>query len=376
MLATRLAAFEDMFNHSGAELGEKISRDSSTLGNLITRHLAEFDRTVKTYGSELVERLGARTQEVTESHAQLRRQLRHPRHLEGDRGHHRARPAARRASRRRSTAAPRRSHDALSSRVMDIAKTLAEGGKEVVTALDKRISDVTGVIDTRGAKLAETVGEPHRRHRQGAGHARHRGCRHARRPHRPARAASGRARRSGDRTAGDAHPRRRRPAQRPARGAFHLDPHQLRGCRADARPAYRQDDGNAGQEHGGERRGNGGAQPQRRRGDRLAQSKRGRAERHHRQERCRRQRDHRQDHGDRRRSRRQERCRLARGDRTHGRRGRAFAVGALDRGHHRAQAERRQRRAHPARHQRRDRRAISSARPTRSTTRWSSASAR
>jgi len=24
-----------MFNHSGAELGEKISRDSSTLGNLI-----------------------------------------------------------------------------------------------------------------------------------------------------------------------------------------------------------------------------------------------------------------------------------------------------------------------------------------------------
>ena len=56
-----------MFSHSGAELGEKISRDSSTLGNLITRHLAEFDRTVKTYGSELVERLGARTQDVSES---------------------------------------------------------------------------------------------------------------------------------------------------------------------------------------------------------------------------------------------------------------------------------------------------------------------
>ncbi len=67
MLATRLAAFEEMFNNTGAELGEKISRDSSTLGNLITRHLAEFDRTVKTYGSELVERLGARTQDVSES---------------------------------------------------------------------------------------------------------------------------------------------------------------------------------------------------------------------------------------------------------------------------------------------------------------------
>ena len=49
-------------------------------------------------------------------------------------------------------------NDALSSRVMDIAKTLAEGGKEVVTALDKRISDVTGLIDTRGAELATTLG--------------------------------------------------------------------------------------------------------------------------------------------------------------------------------------------------------------------------
>src|SRR5580698_4205781 len=39
MLTSRLTAFEEMFNHSGAELGEKISRDSATLGNLITRHL-------------------------------------------------------------------------------------------------------------------------------------------------------------------------------------------------------------------------------------------------------------------------------------------------------------------------------------------------
>ena len=68
-LATRLAAFEEMFNHSGAELGEKISRDSSTLANLITRHLAEFDRTVKTYGSRTAGRTspGARTQSVAES---------------------------------------------------------------------------------------------------------------------------------------------------------------------------------------------------------------------------------------------------------------------------------------------------------------------
>ena len=61
MLQARLSTFEQMVNNSGTELGEKISRDSSSLGNLITRHLTEFDRTVKTYGSELVERLGART---------------------------------------------------------------------------------------------------------------------------------------------------------------------------------------------------------------------------------------------------------------------------------------------------------------------------
>ena len=46
---------------------EKIARDTSTLGNLITRQLAEFDRTVKTYGGELVERLGQRTQDVAEA---------------------------------------------------------------------------------------------------------------------------------------------------------------------------------------------------------------------------------------------------------------------------------------------------------------------
>src|SRR5258707_1273719 len=67
MLAARLQAFEEMFNHGGTELSEKVSRDASTLGNLVTRHIAEFDHTVKTYGGELVERLGHRTQDVSEA---------------------------------------------------------------------------------------------------------------------------------------------------------------------------------------------------------------------------------------------------------------------------------------------------------------------
>ena len=158
MLATRLAAFEEMFNHTGAELGERIARDSSTLGNLITRHLAEFDRTVKTYGSELVERLGARTQDVSES---MRTYV--------DSFDNRVTAKANEVTTaldqrlgRFQEALDSRSQtltDALSARVVDIAKTLADGGKEVATAVDKRISDVTTLIDARAVKLADTLGE-------------------------------------------------------------------------------------------------------------------------------------------------------------------------------------------------------------------------
>ena len=43
----------------------------------------------------MVERLGERTQEVAERDARLSRQFRHPRHHQGGRGHHAARPAVR-----------------------------------------------------------------------------------------------------------------------------------------------------------------------------------------------------------------------------------------------------------------------------------------
>jgi len=158
MLATRLAAFEETFNHTGAELGERISRDSSTLGNLITRHLAEFDRTVKTYGSELVERLGARTQDVSES---MRSYV--------DSFDNRVTAKANEVTAaldqrlgRFQEALDSRSQtltDALAARVVEIGKTLAEGGKEVVTAVDKRISDVTTLIDTRAANFTDAVSE-------------------------------------------------------------------------------------------------------------------------------------------------------------------------------------------------------------------------
>jgi hypothetical protein len=157
MLATRLQSFEDMFNHGGSELAERIARDSTTLGNLITRHLGEFDRTVKTYGGEMVERLGERTAEVAsamrdyldnfdtkvstkaaEVTTSLDQQfVRFHDALDG----------------RTQTL-----NEALGARILDVARTLAEGSKEVVSSLDRRISDVTTVINVRGAKLADALG--------------------------------------------------------------------------------------------------------------------------------------------------------------------------------------------------------------------------
>jgi len=198
MLATRLAAFEEMFDHTGAELGEKISRDSSTLGNLITRHLAEFDRTVKTYGSELVERLGARTQDVSESMrsyvdsfdsrvtskanevtATLDQRLVRFQEAVDSRSQILTDNLSARVAdigkmltdggREVVSALDKRitdvdSHaqiltDNLSTRVAEIGKMLNDGGREVVNALDKRITDVATVIDMRAAKLGDSLGE-------------------------------------------------------------------------------------------------------------------------------------------------------------------------------------------------------------------------
>ena len=128
----------------------------ASLGNLITQHLAEFDRTVKVYGGELVERLGQRTEEVTERDARACRQLRQPRRCQDHRS-----PATldERIARFREALDGRIQtlNEALGARVMEIAKSLADGGKEVVGALEKRIDEVSGTIDTRGTKLAETL---------------------------------------------------------------------------------------------------------------------------------------------------------------------------------------------------------------------------
>jgi hypothetical protein len=146
MLAARLQAFEDMFNQGGTALSVKVSRDASTLGSLITRHIAEFDRTVKTYGGELVERLGQRTQDVAEA---MRNYVdTFDQRLTG------------RAGELTGSIDVRLSQfeEQIGSRVSELTARLTDGGKRVVDTLDGRIGAVTSTITTRGAEVADAIG--------------------------------------------------------------------------------------------------------------------------------------------------------------------------------------------------------------------------
>ena len=120
------------------------------LGNLITRHIAEFDRTVKTYGGELVERLGQRTQDVSEAMRNYvdtfdQRVTGHTTELN-------------------TTMNSRLSQfeETLDQRFTGLSQSLTDGGKEVVGAIDKRISEVAGTITARGRVAAGPRAPPGR----------------------------------------------------------------------------------------------------------------------------------------------------------------------------------------------------------------------
>jgi len=145
MLNERLQSFEQMFNWGGTEISEKISRDATMLGNVITRNIAEFDHTVKTYGGELVERLGQRTQDVSEA---MRAYL--------DSFDQRV---SSRTGEINNTLDQRltRFENLLGERVTGLAKALTEGGKEMVGAIDQRITDISGIITARGGDVADAI---------------------------------------------------------------------------------------------------------------------------------------------------------------------------------------------------------------------------
>ena len=225
-----------MFSHGGSELAEKITRDSSTLGNLITRHLAEFDRTVKTYGGELVERLGQRTTEVSERDARLHRRLRRQGQHQGDRGHRDARPAPGAlpgGARQPHPDAQRRPLLARHGHRQDAGRR-RQGGRHRARQAHRR-RHRHHQHPRRQARRDDRRQD--RRDRQGARHPRHRSRQHPRHPHRPLRAAAGRPRRARHRADRGAHQGRRRRAQRAHGAALQLDQDQLRRGHPVARPA-------------------------------------------------------------------------------------------------------------------------------------------
>ncbi len=146
MLATRADAFEQIFARHGTELSEKIARDSTTLGTLITRNIAEFDRTVKTYGGELVERLGQRTHDVAEA-------MRDYVDTFDERVGGKTQEITLTLEERLA-----QFETALNSRVDTISKALTDGGKEVAATIDQRISEVAGTIEKRGNEVADNLG--------------------------------------------------------------------------------------------------------------------------------------------------------------------------------------------------------------------------
>ena len=119
-------------------------------------------------------------------------------------------------------------NEALGARVMEMAKALAESGTEVVAALDKRISDVTGVINVRGAKLAENARRQDRRHRPRDGRPRDGSRRQPRYPDRAVRRTAARPRRGSDQGNRSPQPGRRRAADLPHGTAVADHPHAQR----------------------------------------------------------------------------------------------------------------------------------------------------
>jgi hypothetical protein len=153
-ISSLLQSFEERFKQGGADLAERVARDAGSLDTLITQRLAELDHTVKNYGGDIIERFGERTQGISsamrdyldnfdtrvttkaaEVTSSLDQQLvRFKNLLDGG---------------------TQQFNDLLRSRVAEIAKTLANGGKAVEAALDKRINEVNAIINVEAVGVQQ-----------------------------------------------------------------------------------------------------------------------------------------------------------------------------------------------------------------------------
>src|SRR5262249_36022162 len=129
--------------------------------------IGEFDRTVKTYGGELADRLGVRTSEVADT---MKRYVdtfdgrvasrgteitsnpeQRPPALETGRGSHGHAPANQRAAGGKDGVA------AIDQRIGDVGKTIDERGTQVANKLEAKVTEIDTTLGARALEVSNTL---------------------------------------------------------------------------------------------------------------------------------------------------------------------------------------------------------------------------
>jgi Apolipoprotein A1/A4/E domain len=154
-IVARSATVTETFRETADALASTINVKGDVIKELLTSRLQSFEEVLTTYSGELT-RLGAQSTDLTErmrSHIENFDDRVTTRVNEFTTGFDQRITRVQEALDTRTQTL----NEALGNRVLDIAKTLAEGGKEVVGALEQRVGDVAAAIHARGTQVAETL---------------------------------------------------------------------------------------------------------------------------------------------------------------------------------------------------------------------------
>jgi hypothetical protein len=127
VLTERLQSFESTFAEGSTKLADRVTQDTSSLGQLIAHHLAEFERSANAVTGKAVEITGSFDQRLARFEEAL--------------------------DNRTQTLS-----DALNVRIAEVAQSMNETGKDVVAGIENHIADATGTIATHGEAFLEILG--------------------------------------------------------------------------------------------------------------------------------------------------------------------------------------------------------------------------
>ena len=177
-LSQQMSAFDELVKDQGTALAEKFARDSGTLGALITRHVSEFDLTVKTFGGEVMERVGQRTHDIADtlknyveafearvgssgreiSGAMDQRLAHYETMLKGSVTHIDTSLDDKLKVLEESLGSHARSvTNSIESRISLLSSSLTDGSAQAIEAIDRRIAGLSETVNGRGAELSDRV---------------------------------------------------------------------------------------------------------------------------------------------------------------------------------------------------------------------------